>query len=346
MVYQLAVGLKKLGDEVVVFSSGGYYHEKLLQVGIESTIHPLANLSAWLHPSFWRILARALQKGDYDIWHVQTIPLAFLVRLIARLYGLKAETVLTLHGSPEWKIQWILPFLKRIKVKKCAVSDRLASQVQGEYIPNAVEVNLHSLENECSLKAITLSKEKAEILPLRVLIVARLVPEKGIDLWLKAVKQLETEGIQIETWLAGEGPERETLKKYGVENNLRIHFLGWMEDPWHISREMDLFVLASRREGEPLALLEAMASYLPILATEVGGIPELLKENRGILVEPTSEGLTRGVKEFLNRTRVDKQGMLERAYEFVRLRTWEACVLSYRKQYQALVGEVITLPSS
>lgn len=328
MVYQLARGLKALGDEVVVFSSGGYYREQLLEEGIDAPLFPLSSWPKWFSLSFWSSFSGALQKGNYEVWHVQTIPLAFLIRFVAWLKGLECKTILTLHGSPEWKIKWVYPLLKRLNVKRCAVSGLLAQHVHGEYIPNAVDCQHYSLKNN------RVSMTSSKTTPLRIMIVARLVPEKGIDLWLKALKILKDEGIYIHTLLAGEGPEREKLQKFAKGNRLSLQFLGWVPDPWKFSQDIDLFVLPSRREGEPLALLEAMASLLPILATAVGGVPRLLEENRGILVEPTPEALAQGVREFLNQKEEDHQSMLERANAFVRLRTWEGCVHSYRKQYE------------
>lgn len=340
MVYHLALGLKNFGDEVTVYSSGGYYGEKLIKAGIKSPKFPLASFKAWFKPEFWKSFADALRKGDYDIFHVQTIPLAFLIRLMTRIYNLNSRTILTLHGSPEWKIKLFYPILRKLKLKKLAVSIRLAEQVDGKYIPNAVDIptQMQNIKPKYFLQRQTLIQINQSI-TLNVLIVARLVPEKGIDLWLKAVKQLKAEGITIETWLAGEGPERESLQQYGMENGLRIHFLGWIEDPWKLSSKIDLLILPSRREGEPLALLEAMASSVPILATEVGGVPELLKDGRGICVEPSPEGLVRGIREFLQLSHSDYIQMLKKSYGFIRSRSWKTCVAAYREQYRAILAE-------
>jgi glycosyltransferase involved in cell wall biosynthesis len=341
MVYHLAIGLKRLGDEVVVFSSGGYYREKLLQSAVESPVFPLASPSTWVRLLFLKTFAHSLRKGDYDIFHVQTIPLAFLIRFISRLYSLKGKTVLTLHGSPEWKIQWIFPILRKLRIKVYAVSNRLATQVQGVYIPNAVDLPSQNSNRPTRfvLESMATPMGGGSQTTLKVLIVARLVPEKGIDLWLKAVKQLKEDGFFVETWLAGEGLEREKLRKYAQENDLIVHFLGWIEDPWKLKQEINLFVLPSRREGEPLALLEAMASLLPVLATNVGGIPDLLKEGRGICVEPSPEGLSRGVRDFQELSHLECRKMLERSLEFVHSRTWKACVATYKEQYQTVLTE-------
>src|SRR4029078_4484168 len=87
--------------------------------------------------------------------------------------------------------------------------------------------------------------------------------------------------------LAGDGSLREAIKAYTIERNLsdRVHLIGNQHDSPGILAASDAFVLASNWEGNPLAVMEAMAAGLPVIATAVGGVPELVQSgDQGLLV--------------------------------------------------------------
>ena len=110
---------------------------------------------------------------------------------------------------------------------------------------------------------------------------ARLVKQKGITFLLEAVSQLRKEDVRVELVIAGEGPEKEILKKQceslGIKKH--VHFVGPRGDMHEILKIFDLYVLPSIWEGLPMALLEAMASGCPIIATNVGGVPTAIIRN-------------------------------------------------------------------
>jgi len=126
---------------------------------------------------------------------------------------------------------------------------------------------------------------------LRILCVARLARHKGVDVVLEALAQLRREGIEAELRIAGDGEERANLQRLATELGVAgcVTFLGEV----HHDRVSELWddaevgVLASRTEGLPLSLVEAMAHGRAIVATRAGGIPELIRhEENGLLVDP------------------------------------------------------------
>jgi glycosyltransferase involved in cell wall biosynthesis len=102
--------------------------------------------------------------------------------------------------------------------------------------------------------------------------------------------------------LVGEGDQREELEARVRENGFgRIHLLGHREDMGDVLRAIDVLVMPSRHEGLPLVLLEAMAAGRPVVATAVGGIPEVVENGwSALLVPPESvETLTRATRATL-----------------------------------------------
>ena len=123
----------------------------------------------------------------------------------------------------------------------------------------------------------------------RVVMVANLRAEKGHDTLLAAVPRILERHPQASFTLVGEGPRREPLevlaRALGIDG--RVHFVGECRDVGAVLREHDLFVLPSRSEAFPNALIEAMATALPVVATSVGGIPEVVRHGvNGRLVPP------------------------------------------------------------
>ena len=109
--------------------------------------------------------------------------------------------------------------------------------------------------------------------------------------------------------LVGDGPSRVGLEveasrlvSLGLLRAGDVRFEGWRADPWACLGAADLLALPSLREGLPLALLEAMAAGVPVVATRVGGVPEALDDGRcGILVPPgDAAALSRGISEALS----------------------------------------------
>jgi glycosyltransferase involved in cell wall biosynthesis len=119
----------------------------------------------------------------------------------------------------------------------------------------------------------------------------RLVPIKGIVYLIRALASLRTEIPDLRLEIAGSGPERST-----IENEIRSHgltdcvtFLDWQAELLPVFARWDIFVLPSLEESFGIAALEAMAAGLPVVATAVGGVPELVEDGRtGWLVPPAN----------------------------------------------------------
>lgn len=126
---------------------------------------------------------------------------------------------------------------------------------------------------------------------MRVLHVGRLVPVKGHAILLEALAELTAAGINVTATLVGDGPERANLERLAEELGLadQVTFAGSVGQDEIRSHYAcaDVFCLPSFAEGVPVVLMEAMASGLPVVATRVTGVPELVEEGvSGLLATP------------------------------------------------------------
>jgi glycosyltransferase involved in cell wall biosynthesis len=129
---------------------------------------------------------------------------------------------------------------------------------------------------------------------------------KGIDYLLEAAALLAGRGRRFELHLAGDGPRRaeyEALaQSLGIAERVHFHGLIPKAELSALMRRADLFVLASRFDNNPCVIIEAMASGLPVVATRVGGVPEMVTEGTGLLVEPHDpQALADGIDQALER---------------------------------------------
>ena len=121
--------------------------------------------------------------------------------------------------------------------------------------------------------------------------VARLYPEKAHSFLLDAYQQLRSRRPEAKLWIAGVGPLEEELKQQCTSMGLDpyVTWLGFRENLSELFALADIQIHPSTNEGIPLALLHGMASAMPIVATAVGGIPEVLKDGKTALLIPPSE---------------------------------------------------------
>lgn len=128
----------------------------------------------------------------------------------------------------------------------------------------------------------------------RLITVAMLTKVKGLDILLKALENI----VDVEVLIVGGGPEEANLRRMAENSGLKdkVRFVGIVphKEVWSHLLSSSIFVLPSLSEGVPRALLEAMACGLFIIATNVGGIPDVVKDGwNGILVEPNNPSVLR-----------------------------------------------------
>jgi glycosyltransferase involved in cell wall biosynthesis len=120
-------------------------------------------------------------------------------------------------------------------------------------------------------------------------VVAALRPEKNLELFVEAAALIRLQVPDARFVIVGDGPERASIEGRIAELSLdgAVHLLGSRDDVPEVLSLFDVFLLSSRMEANPVSLLEAMASEVPVVAPRVGSIPETVEDGKsGMLVEP------------------------------------------------------------
>ena len=166
-------------------------------------------------------------------------------------------------------------------------------------------------KDEARLK---LSKKSAKIFQAKFIVgtIANFYPTKGLSFLIDAVHLLKNsisnEIPNIKFLIIGDGEEKKNLelriKNYGLEKEIIL--LGQIAEAHKYIKAFDLFVLPSVKEGFPWVILEAMAAKLPIIATDVGAMPEIIENGKnGILVKPKNpQELAEAIKYLIENERI------------------------------------------
>jgi len=155
-------------------------------------------------------------------------------------------------------------------------------------VPNAVDTEKFSPGDRFH------AKNKVDARPDRplVLMLANLAPHKGQYTAIKAVAEMKQRGTKVQCWLGGvdrsgngtyERKLRELTRELGIDED--VSFLGFRQDTPELLQAADVLLLPSTNEGLPLAILEAQASGVPVVAAPTAGIPEVIEDGKtGFLV--------------------------------------------------------------
>lgn len=239
-------------------------------------------------------IRECIRKRRIDLLHTHTYK--------ADLYGyaaarkLEIPRVATIHIWSERNLALhFYGILDRMVLRRfdkaVGVSDEIAARLRDcgvapsrvEKIGNGIDIELFQNTRP------TLAEEIGKKDRVLVGMVSRLLPEKGVEYFVRAAKQVLDSYPQALFVLVGDGPHGPALKalsrELGIED--RMIFAGQRRDMPGIFASLDVFALPSLNEGMPLVILEAMASGLPVVATRIAGIPEVvLHQETGLLIEP------------------------------------------------------------
>lgn len=275
----------------------------------------------WRNSMHWLYdFVKELKRLKIDVLHTHLFTADLLGRIGGRLAGVPI-VVSTIHAPSTWKrSQRLKDRLRRLADRYTAnhVCDALFSiseQVSAYQVKygGIDPTKLSSISNPIMINEYEdkklLRNDTRAILGLNadqkvIINVASLKPVKGQTYLLQALQIVKVRHPNIRLLLVGDGDDKDTLMRVadtlGIMDN--VIFLGNRLDVPALLAATDLFVMPSLSEGISIAILEAMASELPIVATSVGGNPDIIKDGvTGILVEPAdAAALATAIERLLN----------------------------------------------
>jgi glycosyltransferase involved in cell wall biosynthesis len=245
-----------------------------------------------MYPRLHRVFRE--YRPDLIHTHIQVLRYALPSMLLLK----RASLVHTVHNLAEREIErrarWIHRYAFNHGVVPVAVAQQVAVSLGRVYgitgcrvVPNGIPTDSYAHPQTARRK--WREREGFRDTDVLFVCVARFSPQKNHALLLKAFAQGPASDPNAHLVLVGDGVLREQLQKQAKDLGLpgQIHFLGLRSDIADVLGAMDVFALSSDWEGNPLSVMEAMASGLPILSTAVGGVPDLFASGeQGLIVQP------------------------------------------------------------
>ena len=253
--------------------------------------------------ALWR-LYRILRAGRFDIVHFNTQRPLLAGGLASRMAGRPVTICSRRVNFPLRSRLSALKFnlfMAKVVTVSASIKDTLAS---AHVDPGIVRVIYEGVDFR------GIDRAPAPVLPLPhgkkiIGIVAHLSPEKGHSTLIKAFRRLLDSLPDVLLVIVGDGALRADLERLVWEMDLTdsVYFAGFRSDADALMKCFDVFCLPSLSEGLSSAILAAMSNRLPVVATRVGGIPELVTDTEtGLLVEPSQSGPLAGALERLLRS--------------------------------------------
>ncbi len=257
-------------------------------------------------------LAGWFRARQIDVVHCHMFWPSFFGTLAARLAGTPV-VVTTDHGTSPWKrpMHYLVERMtvNRAADRRLAVSSNVA-RVMRERAKLAPGKIGRVFNGTRLAPALNLQQRS----PVRLCAVGRFVWQKDYRTLLEAVGILKRDGIDAVLSIAGDGPLRVEMEQKASAIGIadRVRFCGLQGQIGEWLSQQDIFVLSSVEEGQPVAVLEAMARGLPVVATKVGGVPDTVRDGvDGVLVEtgrpaPLAEAIRRLIADFPLRCRLGR----------------------------------------
>lgn len=299
--------IKRKDIEVSVFLGGnGELKTRLEEIGVKTfNINTERNISIFKDIKTFFELFKLFKKEKPDIIHLNSSKIGFLGALAGRICGIK-KIIFTTHG---WVFNEDRNFIEKklfyilqkstvlLSHKTIAVSDVVRKQIKVDkkkivVINNGIQdIDLLSKDLARESLLIKIFSKKPDVIDkisnkiTWVGTISELHKNKGLEYIIEAISKLKENIILV---IIGEGEERKKLEenivKYGASN--KIFILGKIENASSFLRAFDIFTLTSITEALPYVLLEAGKATIPVVASNVGGIPEIIEnEKTGLLTK-------------------------------------------------------------
>ncbi len=295
--------LERGHDVIVVSSSRGFLYGKAKGIFggrfkevrfLKREVNPVYDLIAFFS------LFIFILENKFDIVHTHTSKAGILGRWAA-FFALRTKSIHTVHGFAfhdyqNWIVRHIFIILERVtavvtdriivvseSIKNKGLKNRIASEDKYSIVYELVNVTNRSGSR------FMLEEKSYQKASYRIGMIAALKPQKNPQDFVKLAVIMMKKRKNLEFLLVGDGVLKNRLNKMVEEYNIKENFkiLGWREDAYDLMKSFDVLVLTSLFEGQPHVIIEAMSLGIPIVATRVDGIKDIIiNGSNGFLFPP------------------------------------------------------------
>ena len=338
LLIALCTGLQLRGHEVeALLLKPGWLRDQLESSGIRC--HQL-ELSGGIDRTFVGEFAELCRRRSIDLLHTHEFSMGWYGRRASD--SLSLPHVATVHGKNfanrlQQRIAAGLAFKPTERSALVAVSQDLASWLAEQLIPKRREVRV--VANGVPLPhGVRVRPRESDA--FRIVAVGNLYPVKNHRLAIEIVSQLRRDGIDASLTILGRGAELERLQEQAQLLGIRdsIQLAGYCDEIEPFLLDAELFLSTSISEGLPLSFLEAMGHALPIVASRVGGVPEVITDgSEGRLYASNDVGGAVAAIRLLATDEKERQRMAQMALDSAQ-RDWslDAMLDRYLKLYDEL----------
>ena len=341
-VFQLALGLNRSQFDIRVFCvygqpQGNFMEQELQDKGVQ--IHYIGKKKGFSLSAVWKLFC-ALDQFAPDVIHTHQYACMY-----AALWPVvrKKPFLHTLHTLPETENRRFLrrlltrQLVKTGKMIPVSISARNREMVALFYGRSVEEVPM--VQNPVDLNRFT-SVDREDDGKFRYITAGRFSPEKNQQMMYRAFAAFLEKGYDASLLMLGTGQEEENLRALAQELDIsdRIYYAGYVSNVEDYLKKAKVFLLSSYYEAQPLCVLEAMAAGLPVIATDVGGLRDIVTDNGILIPSGDTEAMTAAMERlYTDKTLYETMS----ACSFTNAATYDVSntVAGYSRLYHHYTGE-------
>ncbi|WP_032122693.1 glycosyltransferase [Clostridium amazonitimonense] len=328
VVLDIENNLDKDRFEALALCAGGELKDLYEKSGIKTYVADLSSLK----PGEIKKFRDYLKENPVDILHGHDVKASIGAYIASK--GLGIPVISHLHSSYPW-LQGASPlkYIDRFYRKKYKLSIACSHMVKEHYLNYNKAVSEDNMKvlnnsfnfNELKEKVILPKEEMRSRLnikenPFIFGFLGRLLDIKGADLLIDTFNKISKDIPESLLVIVGDGPEREKLesmvKNYGLGD--KVLFEGYQKDVYSYLNLFDCFILPSKLEGLPMAVLEAMAMRVPVISTPVAGVKTLIKDGfNGIILKERDETNLYEAMIKVHSSEDNRTALAENAYKYL-----------------------------
>ena len=260
-------------------------------------------------------------------WYVFFVALAWRRPIVLHVHGSSFDEFLAVDSLP---IQLLQSAVFRASDVVVALSEGWAEVLEGDVDPEKVTV-LHNAVDASEYDP------SFSVSPVRLSFVSNHIERKGITELVEAVEQLAEE-TPVDITIAGKGPLSHLAEDL-ADSQPGVEYVGYVseERKREILNESTVYVLPTYAEGVPIAILEAMAGGNAVVSTDVGGIPSVVDEDNGVLVDPgDADALAEALRSLLGEPERIRSMAEESRRRVVAAHSWQTVAADLEALYDSL----------